>query len=76
MKKNSKGPLTKNVTKVLIGFAIGALLGNIYLMFEGDSIIHLIPEAFNTNEEEHDHRRVLEDANIYIENDEEENEMN
>jgi hypothetical protein len=67
IKKYSKRISTASATKVLIGFAIGALLGNTLIYKKGDAFIHLIPEAFNTSEE-HDHRRILEEE--FIENDE------
>lgn len=57
------------MTKVLIGFAVGALLGILHLIILGDAFIHLIPEAFNTSEVDHEHRRILEDQTTIIGND-------
>ncbi|CAD8159724.1 unnamed protein product [Paramecium octaurelia] len=58
LKKFSKGETAKQVMKVLIGFAIGALLG--------DAFIHLIPHSFSSHEhhDEEDHNEELEDNRL------------
>ncbi|CAD8055378.1 unnamed protein product [Paramecium primaurelia] len=58
LKKFSKGETAKQIMKVLIGFAIGALLG--------DAFIHLIPHSFSNHEhhEEEDHDHELEDGRL------------
>lgn len=54
--------------QALLKFSLDLQLGLywvlIYIYFIGDSFIHLIPEAFNTDEEGHHHRRILEEDNL------------
>ncbi|CAD8069232.1 unnamed protein product [Paramecium sonneborni] len=74
LKNFSKGETAKQVMKVLIGFAVGSLLG--------DSFIHLIPHSFISHdhgheeedhdheEEDHDHHRLLNEEEIIEEEEE------
>ncbi|CAD8062328.1 unnamed protein product [Paramecium sonneborni] len=69
LKNISKGETAKQVMKVLIGFAVGALLG--------DAFIHLIPHSFASHDHqeeevdhEHEHDRLLNEEEIVEEEEE------
>lgn len=59
--------------KILIGFAIGALLG-IFYSHLGDSFIHLIPHSFAAHEHEEETEEVIEENEIVEEETHEEEE--
>lgn len=51
--------------KTLIGFAVGALLGKLILLYLiGDAFIHLIPHSFSSHEHSHENEEETNENRI------------